>query len=116
FVNADELGLGAVEQSYNEKIRGEAGKVYLEVDRDRRAFESYEVQPHPGQTAVLTIDHLIQYRTEQALQAAVARSHVKSGTAIVLDPRTGAMLARANSPTANPHDARTVPPGESTTR
>ncbi|HEX7722235.1 MAG TPA: hypothetical protein VF397_08755, partial [Pyrinomonadaceae bacterium] len=70
FVNADELGLGGVEQSYNEKIRGEAGKVYLEVDRDRRAFESYEVQPHPGQTVVLTIDQLIQYRTEQALQAA----------------------------------------------
>src|SRR5204863_2615744 len=67
FVSADELGLGGVEQSYNEKIRGEAGKVYLEVDRDRHAFESYEVQPHPGQTVVLTIDQLIQYRTEQAL-------------------------------------------------
>src|SRR5881392_2697820 len=56
FVGTDEIGLGGVEQSYNEKIRGEAGKVYLEHDRDRRAFESYEVQPHPGQTVVLTID------------------------------------------------------------
>ncbi|HEX7720759.1 MAG TPA: penicillin-binding protein, partial [Pyrinomonadaceae bacterium] len=114
FVNADELGLGGVEQSYNEKIRGEAGKVYLEVDRDRRAFESYEVQPHPGQTVVLTIDQLIQYRTEQALQAAVERSHAKSGTAIVMDPRTGEILALANSPTFNPNDAGKVSPEEKT--
>jgi len=114
FVNADELGLGGVEQSYNEKIRGEAGKVYLEVDRDRHAFESYEVQAHPGQTVVLTIDQLIQYRTEQALQAAVERSHAKSGTAIVMDPRTGEILALANSPTFNPNEAGKVSPEEKT--
>jgi cell division protein FtsI (penicillin-binding protein 3) len=114
FVNADELGLGGVEQSYNEKIRGEAGKVYLEVDRDRRPFESYEVQPHPGQTVVLTIDQLIQYRTEQALQAAVERSHAKSGSAIVMDPHTGEILALANSPTFNPNEAGKVSPEEKT--
>jgi len=114
FVGTDEIGLGGVEQSYNEKIRGEAGKVYLEVDRDRRAFESYEVQPHPGQTVVLTIDQLIQYRTEQALQAGVERSHAKSGTAIVMDPRTGEILALANSPTFNPNEAGKVSPEEKT--
>src|SRR5204863_6656168 len=81
FVGTDEIGLGGVEQSYNEKIRGEAGKVYLEHDRDQRSFESYEVQAHPGQTIVLTIDQLIQYRTEQALSAAVQRAHAKSGSA-----------------------------------
>src|SRR5256885_6160360 len=103
FVSTDEIGLGGVEQSYNEKIRGEAGKVYLEVDRDRRAFESYEVQPHPGQTVVLTIDQTIQYRTEQALSAAVDRAHAKSGAAIVMDPRTGEILALANAPTFDPN-------------
>src|SRR5258705_276845 len=82
----------------------ELGKVYLEVDRDRQAFESYEVEQQPGQAVVLTIDQLIQYRTEQALQAAVERSHAKSGTAIVMDPRTGEILALANSPTFNPND------------
>src|SRR5437764_4275171 len=114
FVDTDEIGLAGVEQSYNEKIRGAGGKVYLEVDRDRRAFESYEVQPHPGQTIVLTIDQLIQYRTEQALQAAVERSHAKSGTAIVMDPRTGEILALANSPTFNPNNAGKVSPEEKT--
>lgn len=105
FVGTDEIGLAGVEQSYNEKIRGEAGKIYLEHDRDNRSFESYEVQPHPGQTIVLTIDQLIQYRTEQALTEAVERTHAKSGSAIVMDPRTGEILALANAPTFNPNQA-----------
>ena len=110
FVGTDEIGLGGVEQFYNEKIRGEAGKVYLEHDRDQRSFESYEVQPHPGQTIVLTIDQLIQYRTEQALSEAVARTHAKSGSAIVMDPRTGEILALANAPTFNPNQPGADPP------
>lgn len=103
FVGTDEIGLSGVEQFYNEKIRGEAGKVFLEVDRDRRPFESYEVQPHPGQTVVLTIDQVIQYRTEKALSEAVQRTQAKSGTAIVMDPRTGEILAMANAPTFDPN-------------
>lgn len=103
FVGTDEIGLGGVERYYNEKIRGQAGKVYLQVDRDRVPFESYEVQPHPGQTVVLTIDQVIQYRAEEALNAAVERSQAKSGTAIVMDPHTGEILALANSPTFDPN-------------
>jgi len=103
FVGTDEIGLGGVEQFYNEKIRGESGRVFYETDARRRAFESYEVQPHPGQTVVLTIDQSIQYRTEQALLAAVARSHAKSGTAIVMDPHTGEILALANAPAFDPN-------------
>jgi cell division protein FtsI (penicillin-binding protein 3) len=103
FVGTDEIGLSGVEQYYNEKIRGESGKVYLEMDRERRAFESYEVQPRPGQTVVLTIDQTIQYRTEQALSAAVDRAHAKSGTAIVMDPQTGEILALANAPSFDPN-------------
>jgi cell division protein FtsI (penicillin-binding protein 3) len=103
FVGTDEIGLGGVEQYYNEKIRGEGGRVYLEHGRDQRPFDSYEVQPHPGQTIVLTIDQVIQYRTEQALSAAVERAHAKSGTAIVMDPHTGEILALANAPTFDPN-------------
>src|SRR3989440_2459010 len=105
FVGTDEIGLSGVEQYYNEKIRGEAGKLYLERDgsRERRVFDSYEVQPHPGQTVVLTIDQTIQYRTEQALFAAVQTAHAKSGTAIVMDPHTGEILALANAPAFDPN-------------
>ncbi len=105
FVGTEEIGLSGVEQYYNEKIRGQSGKVYLERDGSakRRVFESYEVQPNPGQTVVLTIDQTIQYRTEQALSAAVERAHAKSGTAIVMDPRTGEILALANAPSFDPN-------------
>jgi cell division protein FtsI (penicillin-binding protein 3) len=103
FVGLDEIGQSGVEQYYNEKIRGESGKLYLENDARRRAFESYELQPHPGQTVVLTIDQTIQYRTEEALGAAVERAHAKSGTAIVMDPQTGEILALANAPSFNPN-------------
>ena len=109
-VGLDEIGQSGVEQYYNEKIRGESGKVYLEVDRDRHAFESYEIQPRPGQTVVLTIDQTIQYRTEQALSAAVDRTHAKSGTAIVMDPQTGEILALANAPSFDPNQ----PPKDAT--
>ena len=103
FVGTDEIGLSGVEQYYNDKIRGESGKLYLERDARRQSFESYEIQPHPGQTVVLTIDQTIQYRTEQALGAAVERAHAKSGHAIVMDPRTGEILALANAPTFDPN-------------
>jgi cell division protein FtsI (penicillin-binding protein 3) len=110
FVGSDEVGLSGVEQYYNEKIRGDSGKLFLEMDRERRAFESYEVQPHPGQTVVLTIDQVIQYRTEQALIAAVQRTHAKSGTAIVMDPKTGEILALANAPSFDPNHPTSVSP------
>ena len=105
FVGTDEIGLSGVEQVYNEKIRGEGGKVYMERDgsKQRRVFDSYEVQPLPGQTVVLTIDQTIQFRTEQVLLAAVQRARAKSGTAIVMDPHTGEILAMANAPTFDPN-------------
>jgi cell division protein FtsI (penicillin-binding protein 3) len=108
FVGLDEVGLGGVEQVYNERIRGEAGKLFVETDAHRRAYNSLEVEPRPGQAVVLTIDQMVQYRTEQALSAAVANSKAKSGTAIVLDPRTGEILALANAPSFDPNDARTA--------
>lgn len=112
FVGTDEIGLSGVEQVYNDKIRGEGGKVYMERDgsKERRVFDSYEIQPHAGQTLVLTIDQTIQYRTEQALFGAVERSHAKSGTAIVMNPHTGEILALANAPAFDPNQ----PPKDST--
>ncbi|HEV2915493.1 MAG TPA: penicillin-binding protein [Pyrinomonadaceae bacterium] len=105
FVGLDEVGLAGVEQAYDERVRGEAGRVFIETDARRRAYSSFETVARPGQTLVLTIDQLIQYRTEQALAGAVERAHAKSGTAIVLDPHTGEILALANAPTFDPNEA-----------
>src|SRR6185369_106195 len=103
YVGLDGQGLGGVEQSYNEKISGEPGQLFIEKDANGKAYESYEIAAKPGQTVVLTIDQSIQYLAEQALQGAVQRAHAKSGTVIVLDPRSGEILALANAPTFDPN-------------
>jgi len=103
YVGLDGQGLGGVEQFYNSKISGEPGKLLLEKDANGKPYESYEIASKAGQTVVLTIDQSIQYQAEQALLAAVQRSRAKSGTVIVLDPRSGEILALANAPTFDPN-------------
>ena len=103
YVGLDGQGLGGVEQFYNTKIAGEPGRLFLEKDANGKPYESYEIASKPGQTVVLTIDQSIQYQAEQVLQAAVQRSRAKSGSVIVLDPRSGEILALANAPTFDPN-------------
>jgi len=103
YVGLDGQGLGGVEQSYNQKISGEPGQLFIEKDASGKAYESYEIAAKSGQTVVLTIDQSIQYLAEQALQSAVQRTRAKSGTVIVLDPRNGDILALANAPTFDPN-------------
>jgi cell division protein FtsI (penicillin-binding protein 3) len=104
FVGLDGKGLAGLEQSYNTKVAGEAGKLFLEKDANGKPYESSEIASKPGQTIVLTIDQSIQYKAEQAIQAAVERSHAKSGSVIVLDPHNGEILALANAPTFDPNN------------
>src|SRR5689334_11070042 len=110
YVGLDGKGLGGVEQFYNAKISGEPGQLFVEKDANGKAYEGYEIAAKPGQTVVLTIDQTIQYQAEQALQAAVQRSHAKSGTVIVLDPRSGEILALANAPTFDPNKVSEAKP------
>ena len=110
YVGLDGKGLGGVEQFYNAKISGEAGHLLVEKDANGKPYESYEIAAKSGQTVVLTIDQTIQYQAEQALQAAVQRSHAKSGTVIVLDPRSGEILALANAPTFDPNKVSEAKP------
>jgi len=103
YVGLDGKGLGGVEQYYNTKISGEPGQLFIEKDASGKPYEGYEIAAKPGNTVVLTIDQTIQYQAEQALQAAVSQSHAKSGSVIVLDPRSGEILALANAPTFDPN-------------
>lgn len=106
FVGLDEVGLAGVERAYNEQIRGETGKVLVETDAHGRPYSSFETPSRPGETVVLTIDRFVQDKTEQALVSAVERAHAKSGSAVVLDPHTGEILALANAPSFDPNDPR----------
>jgi len=109
FVGLDGQGLGGVEQAYNAKISGEPGRLFLEKDATGKPYESFEVAAKQGETVVLTIDQAIQYQTERALQSAVERTHAKSGSVIVLDPRNGEILALANAPSFDPNNVSASP-------
>lgn len=109
YVGLDGDGLGGLERSYNSKISGEPGRLFLEKDANGKPYESYEIASKPGQTVVLTIDQSIQYQAEQALNAAIKSSRAKSGTVIVLEPRSGDILALANAPSFNPNDVSASP-------
>jgi cell division protein FtsI/penicillin-binding protein 2 len=110
FVGLDGSGLAGIEQAFNEKILGEPGKLFIQKDSRGFAYESTEIPGRPGQTIVLTIDQSIQYQAEAALTSAIAESHAKSGTAIVMDPHTGEILALANAPTFDPNNVGAAPP------
>ena len=103
YVGLDGDGLGGLERSYNAKISGEPGKLFIEKDATGKPYESYEIASKPGNSVVLTIDQSIQYQAEQALSEAVQNSRAKSGSVIVLDPRSGEILALANAPTFDPN-------------
>ena len=110
FVGIDEEGLAGVEQIQNAALVGEAGKLFINTDARRRTYDSFEVEPRPGQSIVLTIDQNIQYQTEQALAASVESARAKAGAAIVLDPHTGEILALANVPAFDPNKAHIYAP------
>ena len=103
FVGTDDAGLAGIERMQNAALAGAAGQVALDDDGRRQAYDSRTQEAQTGRSLVLTIDQNVQYQAEQALAAAVAQAHAKSGTAIVLDPRTGEILALANVPTFDPN-------------
>jgi cell division protein FtsI (penicillin-binding protein 3) len=108
FVGLDDKGLAGVEQVYDASLTGEAGLLVANADAKHHAFESEGRGPQDGRTVVLTIDQTVQYIVERELSAAVEKTQAKSGAAVVLDPRTGEILALANAPTFDPNEAGEV--------
>lgn len=103
FVGLEEDGASGVERQYDRHIQGRSGFVSVETDAHGRPFGRFEKQPEIGQSLVLTIDEQIQFRTEKALREAVANVGGKGGTAIILKPKTGEILAMSNLPGFNPN-------------
>jgi cell division protein FtsI (penicillin-binding protein 3) len=104
FVGRDNNGLGGVEQAFDSKIRGKAGRVLHLTDAKQRSFDSrVELAPTTGATLELTIDQTIQFFAERELRRGVEEHRATAGTAIVMDPATGDILALANYPSFNPN-------------
>jgi cell division protein FtsI (penicillin-binding protein 3) len=106
FVGLDSKGLGGIESAYDSQIRGKEGKILVHVDSRRHAFSRFERPPTTGSTIELTIDEYLQHIAERELHAGVVENHALSGTAIIMDPHTGEILAMANEPTFNPNEYR----------
>lgn len=106
FAGMDGGGLEGIEHRYEPDLRGEKRMVVVQRDARRRAVfskGSTEQIPTPGHSLTLTIDEVIQSVTERELEDTVGRARAKSGTMIVLDPKTGAVLAMAVSPRFDPN-------------
>ena len=110
YVGLDDEGLGGIERSFDDRLRGKPGKMLVSVDARQRSLGRVEKQPEPGQNIVLTIDEKIQFIAERELQAAIDQSHAEAGTVVVQNPQTGEILALASRPTFNPNAFRTSKP------
>ncbi|MBA2340741.1 MAG: PASTA domain-containing protein [Pyrinomonadaceae bacterium] len=110
FVGLDGDGLAGVERIHNARLAGDGGKLFVSTDARRHAYESIAVEPREGQTVMLTLDSSVQHYAEQALANAIERTRARSATAIVLEPRTGEILALANAPTFDPNAAGKLSP------
>ena len=109
FVSLEDKGLGGVEHALDPLLKGEVREERLTVDGQRRPildsifFGRRTYGSDYCKTAVLTIDSTIQFMVEQELDRAMAENMPSSVTAIVMDPKTGEILAMASRPSYNPN-------------
>jgi len=106
WVGIDNKGLGGLEYTYDPQIRGKPGKLLVQTDARGHAYSRAESPPTAGSTVELTIDEYLQHVAERELALGVAENHAAGGTAIVMNPHTGEILAMANEPTFNPNALR----------
>lgn len=101
FAGVDNRGLEGMELLYDRFLKGQEG--WSQVIRDARQhellIEKAYIPPTDGFSLVLTIDETIQYIAEKALEEAFIKHNAKAASIVVMDPRTGEILAMANRPT-----------------
>jgi cell division protein FtsI (penicillin-binding protein 3) len=99
YAGVDNKGLSGLELELDKQLTGSPGSQTVVRDPIGQAISiQRDVPAREGKAAFLTLDHTIQANAEQVLRDTVARWHAKSATAIVLDPKTGGVLAMAMQP------------------
>lgn len=103
----DNQGLEGLERYYDDELRGQDGSI--EAERDARGYEiaggeRRVVPPRPGYTAVLCLDKALQLILEQAADRAMAVTQSKRAALMVMDVRTGCLLAIASRPAFDPNN------------
>ena len=110
FVNHDGVGATGIESSMNSKIKGIDGKYsYANGYKAEIPGSQSEIIPAQSGTSIrLTVDRDIQWVASKAIADVVKSSRALSGTVIVMDPKTGHILAHATAPTFDPNDTTKV--------
>ena len=99
-----EEGAAGVERALDKELKGRDGAERLVMDVKRRGLDSHmDAAPQAGESLTLSIDERMQYVAQVALKAGVEAKHARSGTAIVMNPYTGEILALANYPDYDPN-------------
>lgn len=110
FTNVEDRGQEGVELAFNQELAGKAGSRRVIKDRLGRVVEDVRdvVPPEDGPDLQLSIDSKVQYFAWQKLRDAVAQHKAKAGSVIVIDTRTGEVLALANIPGYDPNRRRNL--------
>lgn len=112
FTGVDGKGQEGVELTREKMLAGTNGRRVVLKDRRGHVIEDVAAiqPPHDGQTVALTIDYRVQYLAYRELKHAVEENKAKAGSAVVLDAKTGELLAMANYPSFNPNNQQGVTP------
>jgi cell division protein FtsI (penicillin-binding protein 3) len=106
FTDIDDSGQEGLELAFNHWLAGESGAKRVLKDRLGRSVENVASirPPHHGKDLRTSIDLRVQYLAYRTLKAAIKTHNAKSGSIVVLDVKTGEVLAMVNQPTYNPND------------
>jgi cell division protein FtsI (penicillin-binding protein 3) len=106
FTNVDDVGQEGLELAYNSWLQGIPGAERVIVDRYGHQVQDVESlrAPRPGKDLVSSLDLRVQYLAYRALKQAVLQQGARSGSIIVMDAKTGEVLAMANQPSFNPNN------------
>ena len=108
FTNIDDMGQEGIELAYDKILKGNSGKKRVLKDRKRRTVRDIEsVTPsRPGTDIYLSIDKRIQYLAHREISTAVKKYGAKAGSLVMLDVKTGEVIAMVGQPSFNPNNRR----------
>ncbi|WP_299832080.1 penicillin-binding protein 2 [Pseudomonas sp.] len=112
FTDLDDHGREGVELAYDDWLAGVPGKRQVIKDRRGRLIKDVQVTKNAkaGKTLALSIDLRLQYLATRELRNAIQENDAKAGSLVIMDVKTGEVLAMVNSPTYNPNNRRTMVP------
>ncbi|CAB4680298.1 MAG: penicillin-binding protein 2 [Actinobacteria bacterium] len=110
IINDQGVGASGVESSLNPMLSGVNGKYLYANGRGSiiPGSQQIQVEAKSGTSIRLTIDRDVQWVAQNAINQAVSKSRAQSGTVVVMDPKTGHILAQASAPTFDPNDSKSI--------